>query len=85
MTYKMQGSIIACLSISPFACLIGAYRMVNNGRLPCVNTSDVDKYKVYPVIETNFPIEKTEIIRYDDDDEDNNNNSNNNNNKINYK
>lgn len=65
----MQGSIIACLSMSPFACFIGAYRMFNHGRLPCVNSYNVDNRKVYPVIDTNFPIEKTEIILYNDDED----------------
>jgi hypothetical protein len=69
----MQGSILACLSMSPFACFIGAYRMFNHGRLPCVNSSYVDNRKVYPVIDINLAIEKTEIIRYDEDNDNINN------------
>ena len=39
---KMEGAILTMIIVSPIAFCIGIYQMFNNGRLPCVNTNNID-------------------------------------------
>ncbi len=38
----MEGAILAMIIVSPIACCIGIYQIFNHGRLPCVNTTNID-------------------------------------------
>lgn len=38
----MTGPILALIIVSPMAFCIGMYQCFNNGRLPCVDTSNID-------------------------------------------
>jgi hypothetical protein len=39
----MEGAIITMIIVSPIACCIGVYRLFNHGKLPCINTSNINK------------------------------------------
>jgi hypothetical protein len=38
----MDGGILALIIVSPIASCIGLYQCFNYGRLPCINTSNID-------------------------------------------
>ena len=38
----MEGAILDMIIVSPVACCIGIYQLFNHGRLPCVNTTNID-------------------------------------------
>lgn len=38
----MTGPILALIIVSPMACFIGMYQLFNHGRLPCIDTSNID-------------------------------------------
>lgn len=38
----MTGPILAFIIVSPIASCIGLYQCFNHGRLPCVNTNNID-------------------------------------------
>ncbi len=38
----MEGALLAIIIVAPFASLIGCYQCFNHGRLPCVDTSNID-------------------------------------------
>ena len=38
----MEGAILALIIVSPISFCIGIYQCFNHGRLPCVDTSNVD-------------------------------------------
>ncbi len=38
----MEGTLLALIIVGQVASLIGCYRCFNHGRLPCVDTANVD-------------------------------------------
>lgn len=38
----MTGPILALIIVSPIAALISTYQICNHGRLPCINTDNID-------------------------------------------
>lgn len=38
----MTGPILALIIVSPISFCIGMYQLFNHGRLPCVDTSNID-------------------------------------------
>jgi len=45
----MTGPILAFIIISPFAGFIIIYQSFNHGRLPCINTDNIDnREQVFP-------------------------------------
>lgn len=38
----MEGAILVLIIVSPIASCIGLYQLFNNGRLPCINTENID-------------------------------------------
>lgn len=38
----MTGPILALIIVSPIAAIISAYQIFNHGRLPCINTDNID-------------------------------------------
>lgn len=38
----MNGAILSFVIVSPLAAIIAAYQIFNHGRLPCINTDNID-------------------------------------------
>ncbi len=38
----MDGGILALIIVTPIAALIGCYQCFNHGRMPCIDTSNID-------------------------------------------
>jgi len=40
----MEGGLLALIIVSPIASLIACYRCFNHGKMPCVDTSNIDNH-----------------------------------------